>query len=407
MVNKTIRDNNVLLFYFSKVLQLLFPIITTAFLARRLEISDFGYIIICQSIALVGSSIIEYGFNYMGARKVALNRENKLLAPGILAEFNSAKITLLPICLAFIFSALYLTKVPQLYWPAVFLISLSQGFNLLWYFQGIDRVYPAIAIDIIAKAIVVVAVIVLPINGVIYLFILGVTLCASLILLYAYFVGTFPLSSIQLIRESPALLKEGRDLFFSRAGSILYSSAVNPILALNIPPSILSIYGGADRLYRAASSLTAPVGDAYYANIAANVIEDPLKSRQLMRKASRLLMIVSLCILIIGEIFADLIVRIILGDKFVESAEILRILLISVPFIASGTVIFVLYLLPRGKDRTFALATLISGIWVCGFSVFFAPRLGLQAMAWAIVFAEILVNIIGLYFVFLIRRENV
>ncbi|MDP9764001.1 oligosaccharide flippase family protein [Deinococcus enclensis] len=385
---------NVILFYLSKLIQMSFPLIITMFVARKYDKSEFGYILVCQSIAALLAAVIEYGFNYSGARDLGVARTDEMRIKDIFGVVNAAKLILLFVVTFIYLTIVHLMNIPDIYWLGTYILIISQGFNLLWFFQGTDNVKTAIIYDIILKSVFLFIVLVDNVNSGLFITLLGISQFLTQIILFIFTKQVF--TPIKYYSKSLEAIRSGLNLFIFRIGSLIYGGATNMILAVVMPPQIVANYGGADKLFRAAASLTTPIGDAFFSNLSHQYSKANGDERRLFTLAVKIITLVVIVIFFIGEIFAEDIVRLILGNEYFESIKILKILLFSVPLIGLGTIIFILYLLPRGQDRYFAIATTFAGAWTLVSTFFLVPKFGVLWMAYTVVISEALVCAVGI-----------
>ena len=107
-------------------------------------------------------------------------------------------------------------------------------------------------------------------------------------------------------------------------------------------------------------------------------------------------------IVVIASLFAfalaPLLVRVLLGQAYQQAVPVLRVLSISIPLIAVGTALGVLYAVPLGLDGAFTSIVTLAGIVNCVLAVVFVPRFGPIGMAVAVDVAECVV-VLGLLLV--------
>ena len=109
--------------------------------------------VFAQAIGIVITCVVEYGFDISASRATSIHRDD----PGRLSELISGVLgakTLLPPC------ALPARSFPPVHpehraLPRAFLVKhhwgVCQGINMLWFFQGLERMQLASALEIAAK----------------------------------------------------------------------------------------------------------------------------------------------------------------------------------------------------------------------------------------------------------------
>ena len=193
-------------------------------------------------------------------------------------------------------------------------------------------------------------------------------------------------------------------MFIFRIGSIAYSSGSMALLGLVVPSGQVAIYGGADRFFRAASMLIGPIGEVIFPKISYLTKKDPVKARAYQKYGSLVIITLSALLSVVVFVLTPYIIRYLLGEKYIASIEILRILSLNIFLIGIGTSIGVVYIIPKGFDNIFATATVVAGAWNI-FSIFYlVPRRGISWMAWSINISELVV-ILTCIFMILWRKK--
>ncbi len=388
---------------------MLFPLVTLPYLAHTLDKNNFGLVIFCQSSAIFLSLIIEYGFNYTATRDIAEAHADYRIEREIFTNIVGCKIilSLVPLTITAVYFSISKSLTSSFAF-SVFLLAVSQGFTPIWYFQGRSQLFFLSLSEIVLRAFILILLVIfvkMPNQGDIYLILFSV---ASILFSALQNFVIFKKIGINKLeyRKILATLRQGFSLFFFRIGSALYTSGSLVMLGLVVNTNSFAIYSGADRIFRSAAGLTGPVGDAFYPRISATQFSDPEKARKLTIIASVFLIILSLVIVVPLYIYAQECIKILLGEKYIESVPLFRILLLDIPLIALGTVLGVFGLLPRKLDRYFTFAVLAAGLWSV-FSIFvLVPRLGLVWMAATILIAELIVIVVCSSGILVYKRKS-
>ncbi|WP_148058992.1 oligosaccharide flippase family protein, partial [Pseudomonas chlororaphis] len=75
----------------------LIPILEIPVLARALGVQEYGKVVLIQSVALLTSLVVEYGFSLSGSRQVAIARDDSGALARIFGEVLSAKLLIFSI----------------------------------------------------------------------------------------------------------------------------------------------------------------------------------------------------------------------------------------------------------------------------------------------------------------------
>ncbi|MDE1493760.1 oligosaccharide flippase family protein [Xenorhabdus bovienii] len=139
---------------FIQILTLLVPFIYYPYLIRKFSIEQYGLVIFIQSIIMIFSIIVDFGFNIYGTKLVSENRENKNRIDEIYTNIFFTKLILIIICF-FIFSLFICTNdilrnnlsISIL----LYFILFGEIFSPQWLFQGLEKIKLAAIINFISK----------------------------------------------------------------------------------------------------------------------------------------------------------------------------------------------------------------------------------------------------------------
>lgn len=375
------------------------PFIMVPFLARALGPDGWAPVLAAQALAAWLILILDYASDLSGTRDVARARHGKD-ARGQVAEVfrgvQSAKALLVPLAAAIALVAGAFVPVLAGQGPLVmsaFAFALFRGLNPFWYFQGVERVRFAASADAIARAGGAVAVIVVvrrPEDGWLVL-----ALPAAIAVL------EFGVLTIAVSRDAPLLrptlaagtesLRKSWPVFGIRAVGGVYTQASTLLLAITAAPAVVAVYGGADRIVRAAVSVLQPITQAVLPRVSYMHAADPANARAFV---DRLLLRVGLLGLAVGVgIFAGApyIVRLVLGPDYLAAIPVLRALALLPPIIAVSTVLGSHWAIPFGRERlmlsaiTAAAAANLLFVWTL------VPRSGATGMCVAVIVSEVMV----------------
>ena len=203
---------------------------------------------------------------------------------------------------------------PQLLWAAVFW-SISQGYNMLWYYQGREQIWRMASFDILFKASAL---------ATIFLWVKGpgdeakaLALGAAGWFLSAVVTGAIAYREVGFRRPTLALswnaLRMGWSMFLFRAAFTLYTSGNGFILGLFAQPAQVGYYAGAEKISKGLLTPLSPLSQAVFPRVSYLAVH----SRDRAARVAKLSMIVmGLGGIVLGAVaffFAPLIIRIVLG----------------------------------------------------------------------------------------------
>jgi len=383
-----------------QALGLVAPLITVPYLARVLGPAGWGPVLTAQALANWLIVVLEFAFDLSGTRAVARSRaaatgESML---DIVQAVQSAKLLLVLITVPV---GLAITQlVPMLRGsPALIIGALAyavfRGLSPLWYFQGIERVRVAVAVDSTAKvcaAVAVFLVVVGPADGWLVLALQAVFSAVSLGWLTWRLARDTRLDSLDL-RAGWRTLRENAVLFACRVSTGLYAQANALILGAMIPAAV-GFFGGAERIIRAAINLLLPMNQAVMPRVSALRQADPAAANRLVRRSFLAMGTIGGTMSAVAFFGAPILIRVLLGPAYGIAVPILR-LLSPLPFIvAINTVLGIFWSVPFGHERSFLRAILAAGATNLILAALLVPKLGSTGMAIAAVSAEVVIFVV-------------
>jgi len=337
---------NFLSLSFLQVANYIFPLITLPYLVRVLGPEKFGLISFAQ--AFIGYFVIltDYGFNLSATREIAIYREDKEKVSEIFSSVMVIKFFLFFLSLGIMSAIIFTFEKFRQDWEIYYLtfgMVLGQVLFPVWFFQGMERMKYITFLNILAKLIFTIAIFVFVRKAGDYLSVpllnsLGF-IVAGIIALWIVFkdfgIG-FKMPSWEGVKYQ---LKEGWYIFISTVAISLYTISNTFILGLFTNNTIVGYYSAAEKIIKAIQGLLGPISQTIYPHVSKLMYESKECGIKFLRKVTLLIGSFSFVLSLIIFIFADLIVRIVLGSQYTESVIVLRILAF-LPFIIGLSNIF-------------------------------------------------------------------
>lgn len=373
---------------------LLVPLLTIPWLARQLGPAGWAPVLVAQALAGWAIMLLEFGFDLAGTRAVA--QAGDMAAVGeAAARVQRARLLLTPLVSAVTLAAAALlpSLTPALIvWTVVFVI--ARGLSPYWYFQGVQRIRYAATVETLGKvlpALALFAVVGEARDGwrVIALQAIGGALATALLTARLHRSVALP-----RVTNSAALgaLREAAPMFGARAASGLYLQANTLILSMMAPAAAVAAYGGAERVVRAAINLLLPVTQAFFPHVSRLAASDPLRGRAAVQRALAALVFMGLVGAGVAAVMAPLLVGVLLGSSYDASIPVLRLLGVTIPLIAAGTVLGIYWALPWKREPLFLGAVILGGLVNVAAAVIMVPRWQSLGMAASVVAAESVVT---------------
>jgi PST family polysaccharide transporter len=387
---------NVFSLYVLQGCNYIFPLITIPYLARVLKPTGWGLVAFSQGFAYLVQVAIDFGFVVSGPRLVAQNRDSvesrAVIVSGVLASKGLLALAMIAVTLLFQPWLPYLNSHPRLLWAAL-LCAAGQAFGMTWYFQGLERLGPALVAEVSANSISTLAILLLvrrPEDGWQVLAFQGAASLAASAVVCGWACRDLRLR----FPRWPALRSLYRSawpLFSYRAALTLYSQGNPFLLGLFAPPAAVGSFAGADRIARAFLALVNPLIQAIYPRV---TYVRGWSAENAGRFSRMALLTAGLIGLISGAVVwsgAPVLVRLVLGANFQAATPTLQVLALLCPLISVNTVIAFVWLLPRNMDAPLTRLTLWAGVVNLGLAILLARPYSHLGMAWAVVLTEVFV----------------
>ena len=156
--------HNVVALYGVQACTYALPLLTFPYLAHVLGPSGWGVVIFAQAIGVVIASVVEYGFDISASRETSRHRNDPQRLSALISGVLGAKSLLAMVCIAgALFSRRFTHHVAPslaLFWSST-IWGVCQGINMLWFFQGLERMRLASALEIGGKVMATLSIFVL------------------------------------------------------------------------------------------------------------------------------------------------------------------------------------------------------------------------------------------------------
>lgn len=359
-------------FGYLSILQLvnyIFPFITLPYLARVLGVNAFGLLAIGTSVIAYFQTLIDYGFNFSTVKDIARHKQEKELVNKIVIETMGARLLLLVISFVIIFLAIWL--IPFFRENAAIILSTATmlvGYTLMadWFFQAVEDMKYITIVSVLSNTIFTILVFVVikkPADYLLQPLLITAGTTVSSILCWYIILRKYKLQLfLPSINSIIARIKEGFNMFVSIFLPTIYTN-LNVLLLGAYNGSIATgIYSGGVRFTSLAYRVTTLFSRVFYPFLARRMDKHSLYAR--------LSIIIGLLISIFFFICADPLVRIFLGEEFLDTITVLRIVSFTPLAISIFNVYGTNYLSIQGYDnvlRNIVIITtavgIVVGIW--------------------------------------------
>jgi PST family polysaccharide transporter len=385
---------NVIALYGVQICTYALPLITFPYLARVLGPSGWGSVVFAQAIGAVIAVFVEYGFDFSASRETSRHRNEPALLSELISGVLGAKVLLAALCICgAIFSRRFTHHIAPslaLFWSST-IWGVCQGINMLWYFQGLERMRLASALEIGGKVVATLSIFLLvhnPADGwkVLAAQCVGCVVAHGVTVVLAYREVGFAWPTFSSVLHA---LRLGWTMFLFRAIAGITGSLNGLVLGWVAPMAALGQYAGAERISRVFQQGLWPINQALYPNLTKQMRDNRHDAMKVVRLSIFLLGGLGLLFGLILFLGAPLLVHVVLGDAFHGSIPALRVFSLWIPLIALSTVIIFQLLLPNQMDHQFNVVLLTAGLLGFGCALLLAPRLQAVGIAWSIVVAQL------------------
>ena len=384
---------NIVALYGVQICTYALPLITFPYLARVLGPTGWGSVVFAQAIGVVIAVFVEYGFDISASRDTSRHRGEPRHLSELISGVLGAKAILAALCICgAIFSRRFTHHVAPslaLFWSST-LWGVCQGINMLWYFQGLERMRLASALEIGGKVVATLSIFVLvhhPNDGwkVMAAQCVGCIVAHGVTIVLAYREVGFLWPTFSSVQRA---LRLGWSMFLFRAAQGLTGSLNGLVLGWAAPLAALGQYAGAERISRVFQQGLWPINQALYPKLTKQMRDDRRDAMKMVRLSLFFLGGLGLLLGLILFFSAPLLVHFVLGEAFRGSVAPLRVFSLWIPLVALSTVLTFQLLLPNQLDYQFNAVIVTAGLLGFGCALLLAPVYQAAGIAWSAVISQ-------------------
>lgn len=339
----------------------LLPVIILPYLFRVIGPEKFGLISFAQAFVQYFMILTDYGFSISATKEISLCREEHDKVCTVFSSVMTIKIVLAFLSLLALGIILYFVPKFRNDWMVyVFSFGAVVGNTLfpVWFFQGTEKMKHIADLNIIGGIIFVISILFFVRGPRDYLMVPLINSCVFLItgllglyVVFRKFRVSFKFQGYKNIRQQ---LKAGWDIFISIVAINAYTTTRIFTVGLLTNNVITGFYSIAEKVANLAQTFPlASFSQALFPRLNKIFHKNKNKALEIMQRIQHITINVSLICLPIIFIFAHLIVRVVCGKDYPETLLSLRLLLISVFFVASNA-FRVQFLLICGKTHIYS-----------------------------------------------------
>lgn len=388
----------------------IFPLITFPYLVRVLGVENFGTANFIFAFIYYFISFTEYGFNLSATQQVSIYKNNHEQLHNI---FNST-ITVKTILSAISFLLLLLVIISfqtfrdnYIFYLVAFMFVIGNVFYPDWFLQGMEKMQYLAFVTIPLRVISTIAIFLFVLTDddlLLYIIITGIYQFLVGLILFVIVKNKFEIkylhpSKYQLLRQ----FKKGWHIFLSKISINIYTSSNVFLLGLLSGNLSVGYFTGANKIREAVQGIFSNMGTTMYPHFSEQLIKNKNEGISLLKKYLKLISSLSFVAGIIIFLFSEEIILFLLGQEYLNSIEVLRVLAF-LPFIITFSNVFGIQLmLNTGYSKEFNKIIAAAALLNLVLMFVLVPNLNEQGAALSMLFAEIFVT--GTMGIFVIKRK--
>ena len=386
-----------------QVLRYLIPILVLPYVSRIIGVEHFGEIAITASAAMIMQYVVEYGYNYIGARDVAKNKTNLAYISDLYSSITIARCLLFIACIIVVF---ILSFIVPLLAKVRFLLLITCANVLLyvimpeWLYQGLEEMKFITLIHALSRIVYVALIFILirqPEDYYFYPIVNGIGFLLADIASFIILKGkNIHLHTVNW-RKLWGILKKGWDLFINQLCGGLFAQLLNIFIGNYLSLRDAGIYNASSRLIFAAKHGMNIIARVFFPFLAQHINKH--------KKFFFLNAVIGLSIALFTIIFAPFIFHIFYPAEFSEGILLMRIMAIGLFFTSINNSLSANYLVLIEREsivRNVGIFTLIFGSFVTLLAIHWFGLLGAVTASVSII---ILNTIIFSVYTYKVKRQ--
>lgn len=387
----------------------LLPLLTLPYLVRVLGPEYFGLLAFVGATIAYLSLITDYGFNLSATRQISIHRNNQARISDIFCSVMIIKVALMLVSFLLMALLVFSVETFRQYWQVYFVTFgavIGQVLFPVWFFQGMEKMKYITYLNLMSKTFFTLSVFIFVQEKTDYIWVPILTSTGyiaagigSLYIIKKEFFIDFKWQNWQLIKYQ---LIDGWHVFFSSIAISLYTVTTIFIVGLFVNSMAVGYFSAADKIIQALKGLYTPVSQAIYPLIGKKMHENRLEGLAFVRKVMCIVGSVMFFVSLIVFFYAEQIVGLLLGEQYMQSVVLLKIMAFLPFVICISNFLGVQFMLNIGLKKEFSVIVLLMAIFGMLNSVFFISIFKEGGAAFALLITEILVTVL---FLIIVRKR--
>jgi polysaccharide transporter, PST family len=395
-------------------ISVLFPMITLPYLTRVLGAEKFGVVAFATVVVQYFMMFTSFGFGYSATQQISFHQVDTKKVSAIFSAVVSIKLMISVLCgLVLTIMILLFDQFRSDYLIFIYSFGMVIGDALVpvWLFQGMEKMKFITIVNFFSKLVFTLLIfvyiraeadyMVVPVFNTLGYLVAGMI---SFVVAYRTFRLHFVLPSFSEIKIQ---IMEAWPIFLSTFSMNLYRNANVLLLGFLTNYTIVGYYASAEKVIKGVQSLITPLSDALFPYMSKRFSKDSHKENMsfLLRLGKNYFVVLAILSLLF-LIFAEPIVTLFLGEKFVSSIPDIQILSFVILFGGMNYLLGILGLVNLGHKKKFMVFVAITGVisiinlfWLI---YFFSDK----GASLSMLISEVVLFILLSVFIFKLNRSN-
>jgi PST family polysaccharide transporter len=382
------------------------PLITIPYLVRILGPDYFGLLAFATATIMYLALITDYGFNLSATRQISIYRDNHKKVSEIFSSVMIIKTSLMLIGLVGIIILVTVVDKFHEHWEVyivTFGIVIGQVLFPIWLFQGVEMMKYITYINIFSKIIFTILIFIFVDSKSDFLLvplftalgsILGGIWSLNLVINKMCYKFAWPRWT-----EIKFQLKDGWHVFFSSIAISIYTISATFILGLLTNNSAVGQFAAVDKIIQAGKGIYQPISQAIFPMIGKKFHQDKLLALMLIKRLTQITILTMSMLSGCIYLFSEFIIRIILGDQYLDAIILLKIMSPLPLIISISNILGIQVMLNLGLKSAFSLILSTAALGGVALSLLLVPILQEKGVAYTMVVVEIFVTIAMFFYV--------
>ncbi|MCH8032322.1 MAG: flippase [Bacteroidetes bacterium] len=384
----------------------LFPLIVLPYVVRILGPAKYGLINFAAAFIAYFNLISDYGFSLSGTKEISIIRDDKEKLSKTFSTIITIKLLLSIVSFLIFIVIVYVIPFFKNNWEVYV---LSYGFVIGgvlfpgWFYQGMEQMKYITIIQVVIRSIVTALIFILIKKEDDYLLLVLLNSTAQIMIgLFGIVISLvkfkikFRLPSFEEIKIQ---LKSGWNIFQSMIAINIYTTSNTFILGLFASETVVGYYAAADKIRMAFQGIQSVLSQTVFPYVNNLVKESYEKYILFIKRLMKLEFVIGFSVSLFLFIFSYQITDLLLGEKFAESGDLLRIISI-LPLLGSLNNVFgIQIMLPLGYDKAFNNVISYSALLHIIMLIILVPKYLAIGTTVSAVITEFIVTIFIIWFV--------